>query len=227
MSIPDGAEYWWDIKGYSSCYDGGPQRQGLPGPPGHAKGSIHIHADERFSKKRMLSLCGQPFRPTRLRQTPTSEKLNDGALCLACVKLYDFRDNTKPVCVVQTAQLKFSGGIDVSRKTGDTVFAPSWSILQPAIELRRNGHETDETWQRYVDAYTSEMRTSWQRNRAHWVELISSRSIVLKCYCMRQHLPRCHRVVLASLLERVGSFVGTDVFYVGEVGESLLLPGRW
>jgi hypothetical protein len=30
MSIPDGAEYWWDVKGYGSCYGGSKGRTRTP-----------------------------------------------------------------------------------------------------------------------------------------------------------------------------------------------------
>lgn len=119
--------------------------------------------------------------------------------------------------VLRTAHISHRGGLDVSRMTGDVVFAPSWDLLRPQLDLRRRGLEDEAAWQRYVDAYVEEMRSSWRRYRRRWLEVVAVPETTLKCYCVRRWLPRCHRVVLAGLLVKVGAAVGTNVQYLGEV----------
>lgn len=112
--------------------------------------------------------------------------------------------------------MSYRGGLDVSRKSGDVVFAPSWFILTPALELRRRGLETAETWQAYTDAYVGEMRQSWKKYHDHWLTQLVD-GAVFKCYCAKRHLPRCHRVILADLFVKVGTAAGILVVYGGEV----------
>lgn len=124
------------------------------------------------------------------------------------------------IVTMQTAHVSHSQGIDVSRMTGDPVFAPSWQILRPALELRRQGRETAETWAQYSAAYLAEMEQSLATHQQRWRDLVAEPEIVLKCYCVAKYLPRCHRVLLARLLSLLGErdvFGAVDVCYLGEV----------
>jgi hypothetical protein len=60
------------------------------------------------------------------------------------------------------------------------------------------------------------MQNSWERDPLPWLELLDRDGVVLKCYCERRYLPRCHRVLLASILVEKGRELGVDVQYVGE-----------
>lgn len=97
---------------------------------------------------------------------------------------------------------------DITRKTGHDAFAPSWLILTPMIDRRRNGHETTEAqWKEYAAAYYKEMQVSRAANVETWKALLARPRVVLTCYCTN-HL-RCHRTLLARLLEKLGaSFEG-------------------
>lgn len=104
-------------------------------------------------------------------------------------------------------------GLDVSRVSGSGVFAPSWQILQPALELRRSGKETERGWQAYTAAYLTEMRVSYARNRSEWDRILHMPSVTLLCYCASKYLPRCHRIILAHLFTRLD----TTAVYLGEI----------
>lgn len=123
--------------------------------------------------------------------------------------------------VVRTARIGYVGGdaLDVTRKSarGDALaFAPSWSILRPALDARTraaeasklwwsNLAESDEgpailaaSWAAYVPAYLAEMRASYRANRGAWEALLARPSVVLLCYCTDPE--HCHRTLLARLI---------------------------
>lgn len=94
--------------------------------------------------------------------------------------------------------------LDVSRKSGDAVFAPSLLLLRPFLELRRAGRETEADWQRYAQRYTEEMRHSYRKHRALWTALLKRSRVVLCCYCVDPG--RCHRTVLGrDILTTLGA----------------------
>lgn len=113
--------------------------------------------------------------------------------------------------------------LDITARSGcelGKAFAPSWRILRPAINIRAQikqatmrGLVTTElerelraAWDVYGPAYHAEMRASWRANRRAWEKLLSSPTRTLVCYCAPDvdGELRCHRVILAHLLERTG-----------------------
>jgi hypothetical protein len=61
---------------------------------------------------------------------------------------------------VYTARIGYQGAdaLDVSRKSGNELglaFAPSWSILGPALAKRRADGLSDTDWTAYVKAYVA------------------------------------------------------------------------
>lgn len=122
---------------------------------------------------------------------------------------------------------------DVTRKSGGAegaIFAPSWAILRPALDARREGQKLvrfasnpdlasilldaykakastmeNEAWAAYVPAYTNEMRASYRANRPSWEILLARRRVVLVCYCVDP--ARCHRTLLADILDKRGADV--------------------
>jgi hypothetical protein len=131
--------------------------------------------------------------------------------------------------IVHTARLSpalrgRAGVLDVTRKSGSPlgkVFAPSWEILRPALDLRAQikaaairGLEMIEleteyrrAWERYIAAYTEEMRQSYRRNRRAWEGLLTLPEQTLACYCSpdADGQLRCHRVLLAWMLVKLGA----------------------
>ncbi|NUP12931.1 MAG: hypothetical protein HOW73_43380 [Polyangiaceae bacterium] len=113
--------------------------------------------------------------------------------------------------------------LDITRKSGKDlgiVFAPSWTILNPALYVRNRAAEIrardpeharemeERSWRTYRDAYGNEMRESYRAHRARWDELLARESVTLVCYCPDL---RCHRTLLGQLiLPKLGAI------YVGE-----------
>lgn len=83
------------------------------------------------------------------------------------------------------------------------VFAPSKSLLDRALRIRKAKLETDETWAEYEAAYTKEMRASYRENRERWDALLAWPEATLLCFC--NDPARCHRTVLARLLVKLGA----------------------
>lgn len=145
------------------------------------------------------------------------------------VEAGDEEEATAVPLIVHTARLSpaFRGRadvLDITRKSGTPlgkVFAPSWEILRPALDLRSRmktatmrGLETSDleveylaAWERYVTAYTEEMRRSYRRNRLAWNGLFERGTVTLACYCApdADGKLRCHRVLLASMLAKLGA----------------------
>lgn len=102
--------------------------------------------------------------------------------------------------------------VNVTRKTGHAVFAPSWKILGPMLEIRRSGRTaTDEEWRAYARGYFEEMRASLKTQPDLWQALLARERAVLTCYCPNPS--RCHRTLLGRFLEKLGA-----AFY-GELAE--------
>jgi uncharacterized protein YeaO (DUF488 family) len=108
---------------------------------------------------------------------------------------------------VHTARITYAGPdrLDVTRKSGDPTFAPSWAILRPMLALRRAGGDELAAWPRYVTDYTAEMRASYRSQRAAWHALLARDEVTLVCYCTDP--VHCHRTVLAEILGKLGATV--------------------
>ena len=63
----------------------------------------------------------------------------------------------------------------------------------------------EAAWEKYVPAYTQEMRNSYSRNRDAWNLLLARDRAVLCCYCVNP--ARCHRTLLAEILGKLGAEV--------------------
>jgi hypothetical protein len=126
--------------------------------------------------------------------------------------------------------------IDITRANADKAhragrpfpgepFAPSWTILRPALADRdkverlqaladREAEGGDPAaasvlldsakeieagmWKRYVPAFTAEMRASYRRHRTFWDGLLALDRVTLCCFCAN-HL-HCHRRILAGTI---------------------------
>lgn len=115
--------------------------------------------------------------------------------------------------LIRTARVSYRGPdrLDVTRKSArfdGIAFAPSWGILEPALQARRDGR-LDEAWPGYVADYTTEMRRSYREQRGAWDALLERETVTLVCYC--KQADRCHRTVLADILVKLGAT------YEGEV----------
>jgi hypothetical protein len=130
---------------------------------------------------------------------------------------------------VSTARMGTHGllnAVDVTRKSakGDGLaFAPSWAILNPALEARERAERLrvalqwseattvlDEAWREYRPRYLAEMRESYRRDRGPWERLLAMGHATLLCYC--RDPSRCHRTLLArDILPKLGAIYGYEV----------------
>lgn len=108
---------------------------------------------------------------------------------------------------VHTARITYAGPdrLDITRKSGDPAFAPSWAILRPMLDAKRFGSSWVMLWPEYVEDYTAEMRISYRENRAAWDVLLARDEVTLLCYCVDAKF--CHRTVLAGILAKLGADV--------------------
>lgn len=108
---------------------------------------------------------------------------------------------------VHTARITYAGAdrLDVTRKSGDSTFAPSWPLVGPMIRARKSDPHWLRLWPEYVTSYTAEMRVSYRENRAGWDALLARDEVTLVCYCTDPM--HCHRTVLAGILGKLGAAV--------------------
>lgn len=107
---------------------------------------------------------------------------------------------------VWTARIstKDSDAFDVTRKSGNPTFAPSWKILGPMLDIRRVGRKaTEEEWRNYARDYFEEMRASYRSDPTPWKTLLAKERVVLTCYCTNAF--RCHRTLLGKFLVKLGA----------------------
>ncbi len=109
---------------------------------------------------------------------------------------------------VYTAPIDYDGSkksLDVTVKSGDEVFAPTWKMVMKT-------KKGEMTWEKYKRKYRELMRDSYQKNFERWQELLAKKEIVLLCYC--QSPQQCHRRLLAEMLEEAGAR------YAGEINKN-------
>lgn len=90
--------------------------------------------------------------------------------------------------------LKRLNGLDVTVKSGDKVFAPSWEIVMGY----KNGSISAET---YTEKYIQMMRLSYKKNRSRWEEVLKMDEICFCCYCAKNEF--CHRHILADIFKKI------------------------
>lgn len=96
---------------------------------------------------------------------------------------------------------------DITVKSGDTTFSPTWELLNKFKEDGDREHFTKE--------YTNLMRISFIVNRDKWVELASMECVAIACYCGADEF--CHRMLLADMLSLVCKKLNIKFNYVKEL----------
>jgi len=105
---------------------------------------------------------------------------------------------------VRTSTIQYKGPdrLDITVKSGDRAFAPTWDMVM--------GHKRGEISDaQYTAMYLSMMRRSYHDNKVSWQELVARDSVTLVCFCRPGAF--CHRVLLAEILVKLGAT------YIGEV----------
>lgn len=123
---------------------------------------------------------------------------------------------------VYTARIGYADPdvLDVTRKSGDQLgraFAPSWTLLSPALAARAHG-DIEAVWPRYVAGFRGEMDASQENSPGAWRSLLARKRVVLVCYCGNPE--RCHRTLLArDILPRLGAVYGGELVATKPQGE--------
>lgn len=86
--------------------------------------------------------------------------------------------------------------LDITVKSGDKVFAPTWDMVMDYKEGR-----ISEAL--YTELYRQLMRKSFRTNRARWESVLAMSEVTLSCYC--QPGVFCHRRLLAAFLAKLGA----------------------
>ncbi len=109
---------------------------------------------------------------------------------------------------IRTAQYQYSGPnrFDVTVKTGDRTFSPTWDMVNQYRAGILNKEE-------YTKQYYNLMRQSYRANKDKWLELLAQESVVLVCFCKPGMF--CHRVLLAEILGKLGAK------YLGEIASEV------
>lgn len=99
--------------------------------------------------------------------------------------------------------------VDITRKSGDHVFAPSSALLNA---FKYKGLDKED----YRMQYLIEMRRSYRENRERWEELLNSdKIVVLACYCPAGQF--CHRLLLTEIFKTILLSQGQTFDYLGEI----------
>lgn len=99
---------------------------------------------------------------------------------------------------VHTAEISYMDPdeLDVSVRSGDTAFAPTWDM----VRLYKEGDLSEGA---FTHIYEKLMEKSYQDHPDKWQALLGKERVVLKCYC--RHGVFCHRVLLANILQARGA----------------------
>ena len=91
------------------------------------------------------------------------------------------------------------------------LFAPTWDLVD-------NYKKGLMTWEEYTRFYTEEMRFSYMQNQAGFEQVCEAGEVVLLCFCgnRSKNGRKCHRYLLADLLEKVAKRMGIEVKQGGE-----------
>jgi len=100
--------------------------------------------------------------------------------------------------------------LDITVKSGDEAFAPTWKMVMGS----REGSISQEE---YTRQYYDLMRQSYRQNRERWDEVLAADEVILACYCRAGSF--CHRYLLKDMLMKRGAA------YVREIETRLLQKG--
>ena len=91
------------------------------------------------------------------------------------------------------------------------LFAPTWEL----VETYKAGFiEWEEYERRYIDI----LRDSYLKNKPRFKEVCEAGEVVLLCFCPNRSMSgkKCHRYLLAAVLEKVAKKFGIEVKQGGE-----------
>lgn len=87
---------------------------------------------------------------------------------------------------------------DVTVKSGDKQFAPTWDFLME--------HKKDYDEDKYLSKFMPLMRKNYSQNKEYWLDFLSQESVIIACYCRSGEF--CHRHTLVDIFERICNHEG-------------------
>lgn len=109
---------------------------------------------------------------------------------------------------IHISNYKANGYKDVTIKTGNPIFSPSWQMVW-------NKKMNKITEEEFTELYINRMRKSMIDNKSAWLELCSEDVVSLACYCDLGKF--CHRNILVGLLEEFCIANEKEFIYLGEL----------
>lgn len=107
--------------------------------------------------------------------------------------------------------------LDITVKSGDKSFAPTWELLNTYKGMLESGAIQPAIAECYYkEVYHLLMIKSFYLNRKKWMKLVKEKQpVVLMCYCKSNTF--CHRHLLLKYLRRLCIKNGIPFEYKGEI----------
>lgn len=107
--------------------------------------------------------------------------------------------------IVKTSNINHYQGenaLDITVKSGDKTFAPTWDMVYYLKEDRLS-------WEQYEEMYHYRMKDSYKASKEKWKEILAMDEVVLVCYCKDDKY--CHRRLLREYLVKCGAEDGGEI----------------
>lgn len=98
--------------------------------------------------------------------------------------------------------------LDTTVKSGNQTFAPTYEMVMDY----KSGRITED---QYTKLYYERMRKSYIQNKMEWIQLWSSPTLAIACYCSTGNF--CHRLLLVDMLRKIAESEGLPFIYEGEL----------
>ena len=82
---------------------------------------------------------------------------------------------------------------DVTVKSGDKQFAPTWDFL---MKYKNDGDE-----EYYTEKFLTLMRENYTKHKDYWLNFLNQDEVVIACYCKSGKF--CHRHLLVDIFEKI------------------------
>lgn len=106
--------------------------------------------------------------------------------------------------------------VDITRKSGEFIFAPTWEMIRALKDGRMSAAE-------YTEKYEELMAHTYNLYREDWYRFFQRDKVAVACFCGAGTF--CHRYLLRNILKRVFRNRGWDFIDGGEITkETFLIP---
>jgi len=96
---------------------------------------------------------------------------------------------------------------DITVKSGDKQFAPTWDFLMK--------YKSDLDEESYTKSFLKLMRSNYTNNKEYWVELLNQEELAIGCYCASGKF--CHRHLIVKIFKKICEHHKIPFEYKGEL----------